>query len=99
MGTWQWRGGPGATAVGRGLLPASASWSGGDFTLKKCLNQENNSTGDGAREAGAQWGEGSGWRQPGTRWDVWLESGQHSVSLFWTLRPCGKQKATRETRI
>lgn len=44
--------------MGRGLLPASASWSGGDFTLKKCLNQENNSTGDGAREAGAKWGRG-----------------------------------------
>jgi hypothetical protein len=58
VGTWQWKGGLRATAVGSGLLPASASWSGGDFTLKKCLNQENNSTGDGAREAGPQWGRG-----------------------------------------
>lgn len=58
MGTWQRRGGPRATAVCRGILPASAGWSGGDFTLKKCLNQENNSTGDGAREAATQWGRG-----------------------------------------
>lgn len=42
---------------GQRLAP-SVSCSGGDFTLKKCLNQENNSTGDGAREAGAQWGKG-----------------------------------------
>lgn len=44
MGTWQWRGGPRATAVSRGMLPASTGQSRGDFTLKKCLNQENNST-------------------------------------------------------
>lgn len=29
------------------MLPASTGQSRGDFTLKKCLNQENNSTEDG----------------------------------------------------
>lgn len=88
--------GPRATAVARGTLPASAGPSGGDFTLQKCLNQENDSVGRGLERrllsAGEAGPETAAWDQMGYLARIWARSQVSGLTHCSGILGCAASK-------